>query len=513
MAKRGWFVRFLDTVEWLGNLLPHPVTLFALLATGMVLLSGLFGWLGVSVVDPRPGMDGATISAVSLLNAEGLRRILGNLVSNFVNFAPLGVVLVAMLGVGVAEKSGLLSAMVRGIVLGAPRHVVTVAIVFAGVISNTASEMGYVVLVPLAGAIFLALGRHPLAGMAAAFAGVSGGYSANLLIGTVDPLLAGITQEAARLIDPTYEVHAHANWYFMAASTFLITAIGSLVTIFVVEPKLGKYDSSFADQSVLDGRMLEPLSAVEKRGLLGAGVAALAVFALIAWMVGPEGGLLRDPTDGSARPFFRSIVAWIFVFFLVTGFAYGRVAGTMRNDRDVIDGMSSAVSTLGLYVVLVFFAAQFVAFFGWTNLGIITAITGADFLIAIDMTGPVVFLFFILMCAIVNLSLGSASAQWAVTAPVFVPMLMLIGYAPETIQAAYRIGDSTTNIITPMMSYFGLILAWATRYNKNFGIGTMIATMLPYSMLFFVFWVGLFYLWVFVLGLPVGPGSATYYQP
>lgn len=513
-GRRSWFVRFLDTVEWLGNLLPHPVTLFALLATAMVFLSGLLGWIGVSVVDPRPGaIDGATIEAVSLLNAEGLRRILSNLVSNFVGFAPLGVVLVAMLGVGVAEKSGFLSAMVRGIVLGAPKHVVTVAIVFAGVISNTASEMGYVVLVPLAGAVFLALGRHPLAGMAAAFAGVSGGYSANLFIGTVDPLLAGFTQEAARLIDSTYEVHAHANWYFMIVSTFLITAIGSLVTIFIVEPKLGKYDSSFADPSVLDTRMLEKLTGLEYKGLGVAALAALAVFGLMAWLVVPEGAVLRDPVDGTAGPFFRSIVAWIFIFFLVTGFAYGRVAGTMRTDRDVIDGMASAISTLGLYIVLVFFAAQFVAFFSWTNLGIITAVTGADFLIAIDMTGPIVFLFFIMMCAVVNLSIGSASAQWAITAPVFVPMLMLIGYAPETIQAAYRIGDSTTNIITPMMSYFGLILAWATRYNKNFGIGTLIATMLPYSMFFFVFWVALFYLWVFVLGFPVGPGSATFYPP
>jgi len=518
-APRNAFTRFLDAVEWLGNLLPHPVTLFALLATAMVLLSGLFGWLGVAVTDPRPGSDGATIEAVSLLNAEGVRMIFGNLVANFVNFAPLGVVLVAMLGVGVAEKSGLLSAMVRGIVLNAPKHLVTVAVVFAGVLSNTASEMGYVVLVPLAGAIFLALGRHPLAGMAAAFAGVSGGYSANLLLGTIDPLLAGITQEAARLIDPEYEVFATANWFFMIASTFLITAIGSLVTIFIVEPKLGTYDDSRADPSVLDDSQMSPLTPEEKKGLMMAGLAVLAIAALIALLVIPESGVLRDPEAAgegflaSSGPFFRSIVAWIFVFFLVTGFAYGKVVGTMKNDRDVIDGMASAIATLGLYIVLVFFAAQFVAFFGWTNLGLITAIAGADFLQAIELTGPIVFLFFIIMCGIVNLSLGSASAQWAVTAPIFVPMLMFIGYSPEVIQGAYRIGDSTTNIITPMMSYFGLILAWATRYDKNFGIGTLIATMLPYSIFYFIFWTLLFFLWVFGLGLPVGPGSPTYYTP
>ncbi len=512
IARRGVFTRFLDTVEWLGNLLPHPVTLFAILATLMIFLSGFFGAIGLSVADPRPGNEGVMIEAVSLMNAEGLRMILGNLVSNFVNFAPLGVVLVAMLGVGVAEKSGLLSAMVRGIVLNAPKHVVTVAIVFAGVISNTASEMGYVVLVPLGGAIFLALGRHPLAGMAAAFAGVSGGYSANLLIGTVDPLLSGITQEAAQLVDPNYAVYATANWYFMIVSTFLITIVGSLVTIYVVEPKLGEYDPSHADSSILDDRAMEPLTNEEKRGLVRAGLAAIGVFALIAFLAVPETGVLRDPITGSARPFFRSIVAWIFIFFLVTGFAYGRTVGTVRNDRDIIDGMASAIATLSLYVTLVFFAAQFVSFFGWSNLGFITAVLGADFLQDIGLTGPFVFVFFILICAGINLMLGSASAQWAVTAPIFVPMLMLIGYAPELIQAAYRIGDSSTNIITPMMSYFGLILAWATRYNKNFGIGTLIATMLPYSMFFLLFWMGLFFIWVFVFGLPVGPGAPTYYS-
>ncbi|MGY6554132.1 MAG: AbgT family transporter [Wenzhouxiangella sp.] len=519
IEQRNWFTRFLDLVEWLGNLLPHPVTLFALLAIAMVFVSGLLGWIGVSVEDVRPGTQGELIEVVSLMNADGLRRIFGNLVSNFVNFAPLGVVLVAMLGVGVAEKSGLLSAMVRGIVLNAPKHLVTVALVFAGIISNTASEMGYVVLVPLGGAIFLALGRHPLAGMAAAFAGVSGGYSANLLLGTIDPLLAGITTEAARLIDPDYEVFATANWFFMIISTFLITAVGSLVTIYIVEPKLGTYDDSRADPRVLDDSQMNPLKRTEKKGLAMAGLAFLGVVGLMLLLVLPENGVLRDPNAtgegfiASAGPFFRSIVAWIFVFFLATGFAYGRVVGTMKNDRDVIDGMASAISTLGLYVVLVFFAAQFVAFFGWTNLGLITAITGADFLKEIQMTGPIVFLFFIIMCAIVNLSLGSASAQWAVTAPVFVPMLMLIGYAPEVIQAAYRIGDSTTNIITPMMSYFGLIMAWATRYDKRFGIGTLIATMLPYSIFFFITWVGLFFIWVFALGLPVGPGAPTLYTP
>jgi aminobenzoyl-glutamate transport protein len=548
-AKRNAFTRFLDTVEWLGNLLPHPVTLFFILAVGIVFLSGLFGWMGLAVEDPRPAgargvADDGMIRAVSLLNGDGIRRIWTGLVTNFTSFAPLGVVLVAMLGVGVAEKSGLLSAAVRALVLGAPKHLVTVAIVFAGIISNTASEVGYVVLIPLAGAIFYALGRHPLAGMAAAFAGVSGGYSANLLIGTIDPLLAGITEEAAQLIDPTYTVNATANWFFMIASTFLITIIGSLVSIFVVEPKLGEYDSSRADPSVLDKSMTDEITPTEAKGLTWAGWGLLAVIGVMIYtilgdtiaeeiplpfvdfgipipLIGgadisflPGSGVLRDPiTDSVMRsPFFSGFVVWILIFFLVTGYAYGRVVGTMKTDRDIIDAMAAALSALGLYIVLVFFAAQFVAFFGWTNLGAITAVSGANFLQSTGMTGPLVFFLFILMCAVINLSLGSASAQWAVTAPIFVPMLMLIGYSPEVIQAAYRIGDSSTNIITPMMSYFGLILAWATRYDKNLGVGTLIAMMLPYSMAFILFWSCFFFLWTFILGIPVGPGSPTYYQ-
>jgi aminobenzoyl-glutamate transport protein len=495
--------------------------------------------MGLAVEDPRPAdaagvADDGMIRVVSLMNGDGLRRIFTGLVDNFTGFAPLGVVLVAMLGVGVAERSGLLSAAVRAMVLGAPKHMVTVAIVFAGVISNTASEVGYVVLIPLAGAIFYALGRHPLAGMAAAFAGVSGGYSANLLIGTIDPLLAGITEEAAQLIDPDYAVNATANWYFMFVSTFLVTTIGALVTTFIVEPKLGAYDRSRADESILDDRMMEPLKGEERRGLAWAGLAFVGVLGVMAYTLLPAvrfpewapllagasvpetlpgWGVLRDPDTGDVMrsPFFDGFVVWILIFFVAVGYAYGRAAGTMKTDRDIIDAMAAALSSLGLYIVLVFFAAQFVAFFGWTNLGQITAVSGANFLQETGLTGPALFFLFILMCAVINLSLGSASAQWAVTAPIFVPMLMLIGYAPEAIQAAYRIGDSSTNIITPMMSYFGLILAWATRYDKNLGVGTLIAMMLPYSMAFIVFWSGFFYLWTFVLGLPVGPGSPTYY--
>ncbi|MCC5927492.1 MAG: AbgT family transporter [Bacteroidetes bacterium] len=566
-TKKTAFTRFLDTVEWLGNLLPHPVTLFALFAFGVVILSGVADYFGVSAIDPRPeGARGrapdGVIEVVSLMNGDGLRRIVENLVTNFTGFVPLGTVLVALLGVGVAEKSGLISAAIRSLVLAAasfrtlsipsvdgraglkrliavylnapgvkfihekmvfpvlnfilePKRLVTITIVFAGIISNTASEMGYVVLVPLAAVIFMALGRHPLAGLAAAFAGVSGGYSANLLIGTIDPLLAGITEEAAQLIDPGYMVHPAVNWYFMIVSTFLITAVGAFVTLKIVEPKLGPYDPSMASEDLSDDSSMDPITDKEKRGLKMAGLAVLGVSFMIFMSAYPEWGVLRNPETGDVldSPLLRGMVSLIFVFFLIPGYVYGRVTGTMKSDRDVIDGMAKAMSTLGLYIVLVFFAAQFVAFFGWSNLGPIVAVKGADLLVAINLTGPLVFIPFILMCCFVNLMLGSASAQWAITAPIFVPMLMLIGYSPEVIQAAYRIGDSTTNIITPMMSYFGLILAFATRYDRKLGIGTIISTMLPYSIFFLLGWIVLFYVWVFGLGMQVGPGAPTFYIP
>ena len=547
----GWFDKFLSAVEWLGNLLPHPVTLFALFAMGVILISGFAEWVGLAVEDPRPeGSPGrapeGVIEAVSLMNGDGLRRIIENLVDNFTSFAPLGTVLVALLGVGVAQHSGLIKACIRGIVLSAasvrprepefeeisgaiayaretfrklfnfvlePKRLVTIAVVFSGIVSNTASELGYVVLVPLGAIVFLSMGRHPLAGLAAAFAGVSGGYSANLLLGTIDPLLAGLTEEAARLIDPEYSVHAAVNYYFMIVSTFLITIIGVWVTLSIVEPWLGEYDPKLASEDLTEDSELDPLTSNEKRGLAWTGFAVLIMSAVLALTIVPEWGVLRNPETGEMldSPFLDGIVAIIFIGFIIPGFVYGYVTGTMTSDRDVVDGMAEAMSTLGLYIVIVFFAAQFVAFFGWTNLGQILAVTGAQFLDNIGLTGPLVFVGFIFVSGFVNLMLGSASAQWAVTAPIFVPMLMLIGYSPEVIQAAYRIGDSVTNIITPMMSYFGLILAFAERYVKNLGIGTVISMMLPYSILFLAGWMLLFYIWVFFLGLPVGPEAQTFY--
>jgi aminobenzoyl-glutamate transport protein len=473
-------------------------------ALTIVIISAIAAVFDLSVT--HPGTK-ETIKAVSLLNGDGLRRILTEMVRNFTNFAPLGTVLVALLGIGLAEGSGLIGAAIRLIVLKAPPRMLTAVIVFAGVMSNAGSEIGYVLLVPLGAVIFLAVGRHPLAGLAAAFAGVSGGYSANLLLGTVDPLLAGLSQEAARVIDPTYQVNPACNYYFMFVSTFVLTAAGTWVSEKIVEPRLGKYTG---DEKALD---LQPLSADEKRGLKYALLATFVITGLILWSVVPANGVLRDPKTGDLlhSPFLSGIVALLFLAAAIMGIAYGVGARTIRRDADVANAIGKAMSTLGSYIALVFFAAQFVAYFNWTNLGLIVAVNGAEFLQAIGFQGIPLLLSFVLVTTSLNMFMGSASAKWAVMAPVFVPMFMLLGYTPELTQTAYRIGDSCTNIISPMMSYFALIVAFVQRYHKQAGMGTVIATMLPFTITFLIVWSIMLIIWV-ALDFPVGPGAGLYLE-
>jgi aminobenzoyl-glutamate transport protein len=494
--------KFLTIIEKVGNKLPHPTALFALFALGVIILSWLVSMFDFSAIHPGTG---EVIKPVSLLSVEGLHKIILNLITNFTSFAPLGTVLVSLLGIAVAEHSGLIGTGLRLLVLKAPKKLLTFVIVFAGILSNTASEIGYVLLVPLAAIIFLAVGRHPIAGLAAAFAGVSGGYSANLLLGTIDPLLAGLSQEAARIIDPAYEVNAAANYYFMFVSTFFIAAAGTWVTEKIVIPRLGEYKGSVQPEEI------KSLTSDEKRGLLYAGAATILLAGIILWGVIPEQGFLRDPsTFGILKsPFLRGIVSFIFFGGVIVGIAYGIGARTIKNEKDAIKGMNKSMETLGSYIVLVFFAAQFVAFFNWTNLGLIVAVEGANVLKSSGL-GPVPLLIaFIIIAAIINLFIGSASAKWAVMAPVFIPMFMLLSYSPEVVQAAYRVGDSTTNIISPMMSYFALIIAFINKYDKQAGIGTLIATMIPYTIVFFIIWTVLFIVW-FVLGIPIGPGAPMF---
>lgn len=498
-ARRGPMETFLAVVERGGNALPHPSTLFLLFALGVIVLSAVAASTGLEAVHPTTG---EVIRPVSLLTVSGLHLILTKMVTNFTGFAPLGTVLVALLGIGIAESSGLIGAALRLLVLSAPRKLLTLVVVFSGVMSNMASEIGYVLLVPLAAMIFRAAGRHPIAGLAAAFAGVSGGYSANLLLGTVDPLLSGLTEEAARLVDPAATVNPACNYYFMFVSTFVITAVGTWVTERVVVPRLGEWQGEVEG----DAEELRVLSPTEKRGLLASLVTMLVCAALILWGTVPGDGFLRDPETGDLlkSPFMSGIVAMIFLLGALAGLSYGLAARTIKSDADAMGGMAKSMETLGGYLVLVFFAAQFVAYFNWTNLGLIFAVKGAAALQASGLGGMPLILGFVLLSAVINLFMGSASAKWALMAPVFVPMLMLVGYPPELTQAAYRVGDSTTNIISPMMSYFALIIAFFQRWDRKAGIGTLVATMLPYSLAFLVAWCVLLFVWL-QLGLPLGP--------
>ncbi len=422
------------------------------------------------------------------------------MVRNFTGFAPLGVVLVAMLGIGVMEHAGLIGALLRRMVRNATPRMLTMTVVFAGVLSSIAADAGYVVLIPLAGMLFANAGRNPLAGIAAAFAGVSGGFSANLLIGPVDAMLSSLSTEAARIVSAEQEVSITANYWFMLVSVFLITAIGTWVTERLVLPRLPAWAAE-------DTRMEDPaFAALEARGLRAAGITLCVGVLLILWCTLPQDGLLRDPDTGSLlrSPFIAGLIPILFLLAATCGLAYGIAAGTIRNDRDFIGAMEKTMATMGAYLVLMFFAAQFVAWFNWSQLGIILAIRGAALLTTLDPDPVALMLLFILLSAVINLLIGSASAKWSLLAPVFVPMFLLAGIPAETTQAAYRIGDSSTNIITPLMPYFGIVVAFVQRYQPAAGVGTIVSLMLPYSVCFLLSWSILLAIWL-TLSLPLGP--------
>ena len=493
------FAKSLNFIEVVGNKLPHPATIFAMLAVLVAILS-LIGYL-LNVQAQHP-VDGTIIETKNLLSSDGLRWIYTNLLRNFLLFPPLGYVLVVMVGIGVAEGSGLFTLMIRALVLKSPPKLITASIVLAGIISHLASEAGYVVLIPLGAMIFHALGRHPMAGLAAAFCGVSGGFGANFFVGSIDPILAGISESAAEMIIPGISVNPAVNYYFMFISSFLVIIVGTWVTEKIVEPRLGKYDGPAKKIPI------EQLTETEKKGLNWAGISLLITIVLLAITIIPENGLFRDPETGSVlnSPFFDGIIIGILVFFFIPGLVYGIIAKTIRNDKDVVKHITASMGSMAGYIVLVFFAAQFVYFFNYSNLGIIFAIKGANGLQQIGLTGPVLIVGFVLLSAIINMFMGSASAKWAIMAPVFIPMLMLIDppYHPGLTQAAFRIGDSVTNLITPMMSYFALIVTFAQKYDEKYGIGTIISTMIPYSFVLFITWTLLLVAWM-LIGIPLGP--------
>jgi len=511
LKKKGLLQRSLDRIEFIGNKLPHPVTLFALLALLVLILSAVFSQFGISV--EHPSEEGKMVEISNLLNKEGIQYIFLSITDNFINFAPLGIVLVTMLGIGIAESTGLISAILRGFVLSIPKSFITAALVFAGIMSSVASDAGYVVLPPLGAVIFAGLGRHPLAGLAAAFAGVSGGFSANLILTSLDPLLAGMTMDAAKIIDPAYagSMNVAMNLYFIIVSVFLLTIIGWFVTEKIVEPRLGSYAGEYRE----DLKGLEP---EEKKGLIWSGISALVVVIAVAFLVLPKNAPLRAASDGSAdfslmdalAPFMDSLVPIIALLFFVPGLVYGIATKVIKNDKDVASSLAKTMGTMGTFIVLSFTAGQFVAFFTESEMGLVIGVVGANFLESISLTGIPLLLVFIIICAFINLFIGSASAKWAMMAPIFVPIMMKLGYSPELTQMAYRIADSSTNMITPLMTYFALIIAFAQKYDKKMGIGTMISVMIPYSMLFLLSWTILLIVWIF-LGIDLGPGSPILY--
>jgi len=510
-AGGGLVFRVLHRVAALGNRLPDPATLFVLLAGAVVVISAFFVGMSEDVIQ----RDGSTtqMSVKSLLSREGIAWMFESAIENFTGFAPLGSVLTVMLGIGVAERSGLITMGLRSLVQSVPKSMVTAALVFAGVMSSTAADAGYVVLTPLGAVLFAGMGRHPLAGLAAAYAGVSGGFSANLLITGLDPLLAGLTQEAAQTMDPTYTVNATSNYYFMVFSTLLITVLGTVITTRVVEPMLGTWDRSKSDdpQEIADKPTDEERRAFRRAMfsalIVGAGLLALAIVPSSPLRVEIDGD--APPIDALA-PFFDAIEVMIAFLFFVPGVVYGASLRLIKSDKDVAKMTNDTMGTMGAYVVLAFFAAQFVAYFNWTNLGVITAVKGASLLEAIGLRGFLLLLAFLVVSSVMNIVVGSASAKWAFMAPIFVPMMMLMGISPEAVQATYRVGDSITNIITPLMPYLPIIIVFAKKYDRDAGLGTLIAAMLPYSIAFGIAWTIVLGFWI-GFDIPLGPGVAGTY--
>ncbi len=502
--KPGRLRRTLDAIERVGNKLPDPVTLFIIFIALLMVISALLAWAEVGAINPA---DGKPIAAISLLDADQIRRLFTELPQIFTSFPPLGIVLIMMIGVGVAERAGLFSAALSGLVKAVPKPALTFTIVFAGCLSSIASDAGYVVLIPLSAAVFAASGRHPIAGLSASFCGVAGGFTANISITTLDGLLSGLTQAAARLVDPDYEVAITANWYIMMALVPVVAITGTLICERLVEPRLNAGPAWINPGAPLDDATR---ATRERRGLRWAGIALLLYVAFIAFLAwGPESPL-RDPQDGDFDPLLRGLIGVLFLAFLLMGLAYGVAAGSIKNDRDAVRMASQGVAEMGSYLVLAFFAAIFVALFAWSNLGALLAISGAEFLKSIGAGGLSILLMVILIAMGTDLLVGSASAKWAILGPVLVPMLMLVGISPEATQAAYRLGDSTTNMITPFMTYFPLILIMAQRYRPDFGIGSMIALMLPYTIGIFIASTTLFVVW-YLFDIPLGPGVSRVY--
>lgn len=514
---------FLGFVERAGNMLPEPTMIFVYLIVALMILSALGQWLGWSADlsytgDAAPAwatLENGTLtySATSLFSAENIGRLLTEMPRTMSGFAPLGLILVIMLGAAVAERSGLFSTLIRASLRNAPRAILTPIVAIIGMVSHHASDAAYIVFIPLAAIIYASMGRHPLAGLAAAFGAVSGGYAGNITPGQIDVLLFGFTQEAARIVEPGWTMNPLGNWWFILSIVVIFTPAIWFITDKVVEPRLGKWGGE-ADADMKAELARSEVTPQEKRGLRWAGLAALAIVGLYAalTMIPGYSPLIDAEAEGTAQlqPFYGALIAGFFLLFVSCGIAFGVAAGTIKKSDDVTAMMREGIVTLAPYIVFVFFAAHFVAMFNWSRLGPIIAINGAEALQTLSLPAPFLLVSVLLLSSFLDLFIGSASAKWSALAPVVVPMFMLLGISPEMTTAAYRMGDSYTNIMTPLMSYFPLILAFARRWDKSFGVGSLLALMLPFALTFMVLGISMVVMWVF-LDLPLGPGAQVFY--
>jgi aminobenzoyl-glutamate transport protein len=505
--KKTGLEKILGTVERVGNKVPHPAVIFILLILAVIVLSHIFYLMGFSAtyesINPDTHQpEQVTTGVKSLLTGEGIRFMYSGVVANFMAFNAVGVIIVAMLGVGVAETSGLVKALIRKLVAVAPAKALTYILVLVGILSSIAADAGYLVLIPLGAAAFLSVGRNPLVGLAASFAGVASVFGVNILIKPLDGILQGITNDAIHLMNPSLSISLTANWWFSVASVVMLTVVCGLVTDKLVEPRLGPYKAP-KELEAVEG---EVAAADDSRGLkyaLWALVGTLVVFGLLSL---PPGAPLRNPETGALigdSPLMNGLIVFIALAFLAAGAAYGIGAKTMKGSADVIKAMEKSTIGLGALIFLLFFISQFIALFTYTNIATIAAVKLGDILATAGL-GPIPLLVgFVLIVIVLNLIITGAIPKWAIFAPVFVPLLMRLHVDPAAVLAAYRVGDSPTNAITPMMAYFPLIVAFAAKYQKGAGVGTVVAMMLPYVVIIQVVWIVLLVVWQ-MLGIPWG---------
>lgn len=495
--KKSFFQRFLDIVERVGNKLPDPFIIFVILSILMIIVSWIFSLFGASVVHPGTGEE---LPIKNLASGEGLQFILSSMLDNFTGFTPLGLVLVMMLGIGIAEKVGLLDYAIRKTILKSPPALITYTVVFVGILSNLASDAGIVLIPPLAALVFYKIGRHPIAGLAAGFAGAGAGFTANLFIAGTDVLLSGISTEAAQIIDESMVVTAVDNWYFNIVSVFVLTIIGGLVTTRFIEPRLGKYTG----ESIEEENTEELPNA--KKGFIYAALAGLAYMVILVIVILlPNSPLTNEDGGLVPSPFISGIVPILFLFFVIIGVTFGITVGKIKSGKDVSFYMAESVKDLAGYIVLVFAIGQFIAYFNWSNLGVWLAVNGAEFLRDINFTGIGLIISYIIFTALLDFIITSGSAKWAVEAPIFVPMFMQLGYHPAFTQVAYRVADSSINVVTPLFPYMIIILALMKRYDKNANIGTYMSLMIPYAASFLLAWIILILIFYYA-GIPLGPG-------